>query len=157
MATTARKPRTTRPAPAPIVLTPEQIEAATAREKRYSAHQAAREDLINRAHALAEKLHPGRVTRWPGHAREDFSVMFGDPNVRCFGYSGGGIVEMCVELVTWSRVPGSDEFAPPALRFRPRSYSLDADDGIDGCEAQGRALVEAAAFARALLALTRGE
>ena len=45
------------------------------------------------------------------------------------------------------------DFDPPALRFLPRAYSLSCSDGIDGAEAQGRALIEAAAFARTLTAL----
>ena len=54
----ARKKTTS---PAPIILTPEQVEAQARREERNAAYLAAREDLLSRAQAIAEKLHPGRV------------------------------------------------------------------------------------------------
>ncbi len=46
-----------------------------------------------------------------------------------------------------------DDFGPPSLRFLPRAYSLSCSEGIDGAEAQGRALIDAAAFARTLTTL----
>lgn len=137
--------------PAPVVLTPEQIEEAARRNAAADAYVAAREDLLRRAHAIAEKLHPGRVH---SHSIGDcFTVMFGDPGAARLSFAGPGIVEMCVELSTWSRASGTDNFAPPSLRFLPRAYSLSCSEGIDGAEAQGRALIEAAGFARTLLAL----
>jgi hypothetical protein len=137
--------------PAPIVLTPEQREAQDRRNAAADAHVAAREDLLRRAQSIAEKLHAGRVY---SHSIGDcFSIMFGDSGAPRLSFAGGGIVEMCVELNTFSRAPGSDEFDPPSLRFLPRAYSLSCSEGIDGAEAQGRALIEAAAFARTLLAL----
>lgn len=143
----ARKKTTS---PAPIILTPEQVEAQARREER-NAYLAAREDLLSRAQAIAEKLHPGRVHL---HGVGDcFSVMFGANDAPRLSFAGPGVVEMCVELTTWSRMSGSDDFDPPALRFLPRAYSLSCSEGIDGAEAQGRALIEAASFARTLLAL----
>ena len=142
--------KTTKPAP-PVVLTTEQIEAKARRDAAADAYVAAREELLRRAQAIAEKLHPGRVHT---HSIGDcFSVMFGANDAPRLSFSGPGVVELCVELTTWSRMSGSDEFDPPALRFLPRAYSLSSSDGIDGAEAQGRALIEAAAFARTLLAL----
>lgn len=142
--------KTTKPAP-PIVLTPEQIAEKQRRDAAADAYVAAREDLLRRAQSIAEKLRPGRVYL---HSIGDcFSVMFGDNNAPRLSFAGSGVVEMCVELTTWSRVADSIEFAPPALRFLPRAYSLSCSDGIDGAEAQGRALLDAAAFARTLLAL----
>lgn len=144
----ARKKTTS---PAPIILTPEQVEAQARREERNAAYLAAREDLLSRAQAIAEKLHPGRVRL---HGVGDcFSVMFGANDAPRLSFAGPGVVEMCVELTTWSRMSGSDDFDPPALRFLPRAYSLSCSEGIDGAEAQGRALIEAASFARTLLAL----
>ena len=132
-----------KPAPAPIVLTPEQIEANARRNAAADAYVAAREDLLRRAQAIAEKLHPGRVYR---HSIGDcFSVMF--------GVAGPGVVEMTVELTTRSRASDSNDFDPPSLRFLPRAYSLSCSEGIDGAEAQGRALIDAAAFSRTILAL----
>lgn len=138
--------------PAPIILTPEQVEAQARREERNDAYLATRESLISRAHALTEKLHPGRVYSHSA-GLESFSVMFGDSSAPRLSFAGPGVVEMCVELTTWSRLPDSDEFAPVSLRFLPRAYSLSCSEGIDGAEAQGRALIEAASFARTLLAL----
>ena len=135
-----------KPAPAPIVLTPEQIEANARRNAATDAYVAAREDLLRRAQAIAEKLHPGRVY---GHSiGECFSVMFGDPAAPRL------VVEMTVELTTRSRASDSNDFDPPSLRFLPRAYSLSCSEGIDGAEAQGRALIDAAAFARTILTLT---
>ena len=57
--TRTRKPRT----PAPVVLTPEQVEAQARRETRNDAYVAAREALITKARGLTELLHPGRVDR----------------------------------------------------------------------------------------------
>ena len=140
-----------KPAPAPIVLTPEQIEANARRNAAADAYVAAREDLLRRAQAIAEKLHPGRVY---GHSiGECFSVMFGDPAAPRLSFAGPGVVEMTVELTTRSRASDSNDFDPPSLRFLPRAYSLSCSEGIDGAEAQGRALIDAAAFARTILAL----
>ncbi len=134
-----------KPAPAPIVLTPEQIEANARRNAAADAYVAAREDLLRRAQAIAEKLHPGRVY---SHSIGDcFSVMFGDPAAPRL------IVEMTVELTTRSRASDSNNFDPPSLRFLPRVGALSCSEGIDGAEAQGRALIDAAAFARTILAL----
>lgn len=151
-ATTTRKPRSSsRKAPAPAPLTPEQIEAQAVHEARIAAYEAARDALLGRAQSIAEKLHPGRVFL---HSIGDcFSVMFGDPGAPRLSFAGPGVVEMCVELSTWSRVTDSVEYAPPSLRFLPRAYSLSCSEGIDGAEAQGRALIESASFARTLLAL----
>ena len=150
--TTTRKPRSSsRTTPAPAPLTPEQIEAQAARNARNDAYVAARKDLLSRAQTIAEKLHPGRVFL---HSIGDcFSVMFGDPGAPRLSFAGPGVVEMCVELSTWSLVTDSVEYAPPSLRFLPRAYSLSCSEGIDGAEAQGRALIESASFARTLLAL----
>ena len=146
MATTRKK--TT---PTPVTLTPEQIEAKARRDAAADAYVAAREDLLRRAQAIAERLHPGRVFL---HSIGDcFSVMFGANDAPRLSFAGPGVVEMCVELTTWSRASDSNDFDPPALRFLPRAYSLSCSDGIDGAEAQGRALIEAAAFARTLTAL----
>ena len=60
---------------------------------------------------------------------------------------------MTVELTTRSHASDSNDFDPPSLRFLPRAYSLSCSEGIDGAEAQGRALIDAAAFARTLTAL----
>lgn len=142
--------KTIKPAP-PVILTPEQIEANARRDAAADAYVAAREDLLCRAQAIAEKLHPGRVHL---HSVGDcFSVMFGDNNAPRLSFAGPGVVELCVELTTWSRMQDLIEFAPPSLRFLPRAYSLSCSDGIDGAEAQGRALLDAAAFARTLIAL----
>ena len=142
--------KTTKPAP-PIILTPEQIEAQARSEAAADAYVAAREDLLRRAQAIAERLHPGRVFL---HSIGDcFSVMFGANDAPRLSFAGPGVVEMTVELTTWSRPEGSNDFGPPSLRFLPRAYSLSCSDGIDGAEAQGRALIEAAAFARTLTAL----
>ena len=150
--TTTRKSRSSaRTTPAPAPLTPEQIEAKARREAAADAYAAAREDLLTRAQAIAEKLHPGRVYL---HSIGDcFSVMFGDNSAPRMTFAGPGVVELGVELSTWSLPQGSDEFDPPSLRFLPRAYSLSCSDGLDGAEAQGRALIEAAGFARTLLAL----
>lgn len=145
------KPRkTTKPAP-PVVLTAEQIAEKQRRDAAADAYVAAREDLLRRAQTIAEKLHPGRVFL---HSIGDcFSVMFGDNNAPRLSFPWPGVVEMCVELTTWSRLADSHEFSPPALRFVPRAHSLSCSDGVDGAEAQGRALIDAAAFARTLTAL----
>ncbi len=144
-----RKPRT----PAPVVLTPEQVEAQARRETRNDAYVAAREALITKARGLTELLRPGRVY---SYARDEgFTVMFGDPtSTHLTGYRGPGNLELRVDLSTWGRVEGSDEFLPPTLRVSPRSYSLGSDVTLDICEALGRSMIEAAAFGRTLLALT---
>ena len=152
--------KTTKPAP-PVILTAEQIEAKARRDAAADAYVAAREDLLSRAQTIAERLHPGRVFLhsmapygWRTEPRlAGFSVMFGANDAPRLSFAGPGVVEMCVELTMWSRASGSDNFDPPALRFLPRAYSLSCSDGIDGAEAQGRALIEAAAFARTLTAL----
>lgn len=144
------KPRYSKTA-TPVVLTPEQIEARAARDAAADAYVSAREELLHRAHVIAEKLHPGRVYL---HGVGDcFSVMFGANDAPRLSFAGPGVVEMLVELTTWSRPSGSDDFDPPALRFLPRAYSLSCSDGIVGAEAQGRALIDSASFARTLLAL----
>ncbi len=140
-----------KPAPAPIVLTPEQIEANARRNAAADAYVAAREDLLRRAQAIAEKLHPGRV--YGCSIGECFSVMFGDRAAPRLSFTGPGVVEMTVELTTWSRASDSNDFDPPSLRFLPRAYSLSCSEGIDGAEAQGHALIEAAQFGRTILAL----
>ena len=147
--TRTRKPRT----PAPVVLTPEQVEAQARRETRNDAYVAAREALITKARGLTELLRPGRVY---SYARDEgFTVMFGDPtSTHLTGYRGPGNLELRVDLSTWGRVEGSDEFLPPTLRVSPRSYSLGSDVTLDICEALGRSMIEAAAFGRTLLALT---
>lgn len=144
-----RKPRT----PAPVALTPEQLAAQAVREARNDAYVAAREALINKARGLTELLHPGRVYTY---ARDEgFTVMFGDPtSTHLTGYRGPGNLELRVDLSTWGRVEGSDEFLPPTLRVSPRSYSLGSEATLDTCEALGRSMIEAAAFGRTLIALT---
>ena len=147
--TRSRKPRT----PAPVVLTPEQLAAQAVREARNDAYVAAREALINKARGLTELLHPGRVYTY---ARDEgFTVMFGDPtSTHLTGYRGPGNLELRVDLSTWSRIEGTDDFSPPTLRFTPHSYSLDSDTTLKHCETLGRSMIEAAAFGRTLLALT---
>ena len=147
--TRTRKPRT----PAPVVLTPEQVEAQARRETRNDAYVAAREALITKARGLTELLRPGRVY---SYARDEgFTVMFGDPtSTHLTGYRGPGNLELRVDLSTWGRVEGTDDFLPPTLRVSPRSYSLGSDVTLDICEALGRSMIEAAAFGRTLLALT---
>lgn len=143
-------------APAPVILTPEQIEAQARREAEHEAHCAAREALITKARGLAEAIRPGRVVVYD-HDFNHFAVMFGDPSAPRCSFAGPGIVELSVDLAHWSFRSDSanaTDLTPPALRFTPRCYSLGSSDGIDGCEAQGRALIEAAAFARMLQALT---
>lgn len=152
--TTARKPRTKKtPAPAPIVLTPEQIEARAAREARVAAYEAARNDLVGRALTLAEKLCPGRVHAYRS-AGEGFAVMFGECPEMLFTFRGPGLVELQVELGMWERVADADDFAPASLRFTPRAFSMGSGAAMEYCEAVGRALIEAASFARTLQALT---
>jgi hypothetical protein len=144
-----RKPRT----PIPVALTPEQIEAQARREARNDAYVAAREALINKARGLAELLHPGRVHAYPRD--EGFTIMFGDPtSTHLTGYRGPGNLELRVDLSTWARIEGTDEFSAPTLRISPRSYSLGSDVTLDHCEALGRSMIEAAHFGRTLLALT---
>ena len=148
--TRSRKPRT----PAPVVLTPEQLAAQAVREARNDAYVAAREALINKARGLTELLHPGRVYTY---ARDEgFTVMFGDPNktTHLTGYRGPGNLELRVDLSSWARIEGTDDFSPPTLRFTPRSYSLGSEATLEHCEALGRSMIEAAAFGRTLLALT---
>lgn len=137
--------------PAPVVLTPEQIEAQARRSAALDAHASEREDLLRRAQVIAERLCPGRV--FGRQICDGFGVTFGDPEAPRLSFCGPGTVEMCVELNMFSRLSGSDDFAPPSLRFLPRAYSLGYSDGIESAEAQGRALIEAAQFARTLLAL----
>jgi len=128
---------------APVVLTPEQVEARA----RRNAYVAAREDLVCRALALAEKLHPGRVHPYRS-VGEGFAVMFGPEPL--FTFHGPGLVELQVELA----IEGSDDFEPPSLRFAPRSFSLESGASMVYCEAVGRALIDAAALARTLTLLT---
>ena len=130
--------------PVPIILTPEQVEAQTAKEARANEYQTAREALISEAHVLAEKMRPGRVHRFVKYG-ENFSVMFGAVD------GPRGSVEVNVELGPWGRLPDSDEFRPVAIEVSLRTCSLNGD--IDGAEEQGRALIEAAQFARVLVAL----
>ena len=147
--TRTRKPR----APAPAVLTPEQLEAQARREARNDAYVAAREALITKARGLAELLHPGRVYTYAHD--EGFTVMFGDPtSTHLTGYRGPGNLELRVDLSSWTRIEGTDDFSPPTLRFTPRSYSLGSDATLEHCEALGRSMIEAATFGRTLLALT---
>lgn len=140
-------------APAPVVLTPEQVEAQAAREARNAAYEAAREDLVRRALTLAERLHPGRVHAYRS-VGEGFAVMFGDSTEPLFTFRGPGLVELQVELAMWTRIEGSDDFEPPALRFTPRSFSLGSGASMVHCEAVGRALIDAAALAHTLTLLT---
>ena len=135
--------KTTKPAK-PVILTPEQIEAQARRETRANEYQSAREALISEAHVLAEKMRPGRVHRFVKYG-ENFSVMFGAVD------GPRGSVEVNVELGPWGRLPDSDEFRPVAIEVSLRTCSLNGD--IDGAEAQGRARIDAAAFARTLTAL----
>ena len=147
------KPRTHKPTPAAIVLTPEQLEAQARREARTDAYCAARTALINKARELAERLHPGRVFTYQHD--EGFTVMFGDPSERpMLGYRGPGNLELRVDISPWARQEGSDEFLPPTLRIHSRSYSSGSDVTLDLCEALGRSMIEAAAFGRTLIALT---
>lgn len=149
--TTTRKPRSSsRTTPAPAPLTPEQIEAQAAKEARANEYQAAREALLARAHVLAEKLRPGRVHRFVKYA-DNFSVMFGAVNGPRCSFSAPGAVELNIELGPWGRLPESEDFRPVVIEPSVRTCSLNGD--IDSAEAQGRALIEAAGFARTLLAL----
>ncbi len=141
--------KTTKPAK-PVILTPEQIEAQARRETRANEYQSAREALISEAHVLAEKMRPGRVHRFVKYG-ENFSVMFGAVDGPRCSFSARGSVEVNVELGPWGRLPDSDEFRPVAIEVSLRTCSLNGD--IDGAEAQGRALIDAAAFARTLTAL----
>ena len=144
--TRTRKPR----APAPAVLTPEQLEAQARREARNDAYVAAR---ASAAMGLAERLNPGRVHTYAHD--EGFTVMFGDPtSTHLTGYRGPGNLELRVDLSSWTRIEGTDDFSPPTLRFTPRSYSLGSDATLEHCEALGRSMIEAATFGRTLLALT---
>lgn len=144
--------KTIKPAP-PVILTPEQIEANARREARVAAFEAARSDLLTRAHALAEKLHPVRVRAY-GRTMEDFSVMFGPADADVgLCMSGPGLVDLRIDPGPWTRMPDSDEFVPPALRFTPRCYSLGSDGDMRHAAALGQALLDAAAFARTLAAL----
>ncbi len=147
--------RTKKTTPAPVALTPEQVEAQARREAARDAYQATREALIGQALALAEKLAPGRVYTYRS-APEDFTVMFGvtGSSDRYGSFRGPGLVELSVDISCWARIEDTDAFAPSTLRFTPRAYSLSSSDGLEVCEAQGRALIEAAAFGRTLLALT---
>ncbi len=147
MATTRKKNT-----PAPVVLTPEQIEARAARDARAAAYEAARNELVGRALALAERLCPGRVHAYRS-AGEGFAVMFGECPELLFTFRGPGLVELQVELSMWERLPESDEFAPASLRFTPRAFSMGSDAAMQHCEAVGHALINAAAFARTLTAL----
>lgn len=159
MTTVTRKPRSSsRATPAPAPLTPEQIEARAAREVRITAYEAARDDLVGRALALAEKLCPGRVHAYRSTG-DGFAVMFGESPELLFTFRGPGLVELQVELGMWERVEGTDDFAPVSLRFTPRAFSMGRGStrrgaAMEHCEAVGRALIDAAAFARTLLALT---
>jgi hypothetical protein len=147
--TSARKKST----PAPVVLTPEQIEAQARREERNLAYLTARADLIGKARVLAEKLHPGRVFSYS--AEEGFSVMFGTTPALSHLFRGPGVMEMNVDVSTWERLPESDEFATPTLRFAPRCYSLGSTADLAVCEELGRALIDGAAFARTITALVQ--
>lgn len=155
MTTTTRTRKKT--TPAPVALTPEQIAAQAARDARNDAYVAAREALLSAAMGLAERLNPGRVYTY-GHISgtpDNFTVMFGPTSSTRFGsFRGPGLVELSVDLSCRKRVEGTDDFEPPTLRFSPRTYSLSTDDGLEVCEAQGKALLDAAALGRTLLALT---
>ena len=161
MTTTTRTRKKT--APAPVVLTPEQFAAQAARDARNDAYVAARASLLSAVAArasllsaamgLAERLNPGRVHTYAHD--EGFTVMFGDPtSTHLTGYRGPGNLELRVDLSTWGRIEGTDDFSPPTLRFTPRSYSLGSDATLEHCEALGRSMIEAATFGRTLLALT---
>ena len=151
MTTTTRTRKKT--APAPVVLTPEQFAAQAARDARNDAYVAARASLLSAAMGLAERLNPGRVHTYAHD--EGFTVMFGDPtSTHLTGYRGPGNLELRVDLSSWTRIEGTDDFSPPTLRFTPRSYSLGSDATLEHCEALGRSMIEAATFGRVLLALT---
>lgn len=145
--------RTRKKAPAPVALTPEQLAAQARREARHDAYVATRAALLSAAMGLAERLNPGRVYTYAHD--EGFTVMFGDPtSAHLTGYRGPGNLELRVDLSTWGRIEGTDDFSPPTLRFTPRSYSLGSDATLEHCEALGRSMIEAATFGRTLLALT---
>lgn len=149
MTTTTRSRKKT--PPAPVVLTPEQLAAQAARDARNDAYVAAREALLSAAMGLAERLQPGRVYTYAND--EGFTVMFGD-TAHQPGYRGPGNLELRVDLSSWARIEGSDEFTPPTLRFTPRCYSLGSDATLDTCDALGHSLIAASTFGRTLLALT---
>lgn len=151
--TRTRKPRPITVAP----LTPEEIEARARRDARNDAYIAARDALLSAAMGLAERLNPGRVYTYGciSGTPDNFTVMFGPTSSTRFGsFRGPGLVELSVDLSCRKRVEGTDDFEPPTLRFSPRTYSLSTDDGLEVCEAQGKALLDAAALGRTLLALT---
>jgi hypothetical protein len=154
--TTARKTRSSsRTTLAPAPLTAEQIEARAAREASTEAYLARRYALIAAAYAIAQKLAPGRVTHYGEIERmDDFCVMFGPATAERTMLAGPGVLQLDVGLSSWSRLPESDEFPPVSLEFRPRAYSLGSETTMDACEAQGRAMLDAAAFARVLVAMT---
>ena len=146
----SRKRRT----PAPVVPTAEQLEAQALREARHDAYQAAREALLNAAQALAERLQPGRVTRYRTPLSPDFSIMFGVSTDPLITMAGPGLVELQVRLSHWERLPDSDEYVAPSLTFTPRSFSLGSSCTLEHCAALGQALLDAATCGRTILALT---
>lgn len=146
--------RTRKITPAPVVLTPEQVEANARRQAANDAHEAATTALIEGALALATKLRGDRVVAY-GANIDHFAVMFGDPTGPRSHFGGPGCVELSVGVTYRTRDEATGLLVPPALRFTPRSYSLGSEEGIDACEALGRALVEAACFARTLQALVK--
>lgn len=111
-------------------------------EAALAAHAAQRDALLASVRVFAERL----TTRVVSHSDGSFSVMFGDPVGHGLMMSGPGLAELSVEL----RHSPKDS---SALRFLPRTFALGPDADLDLVEAQGRALLEAVAFARVLWAL----
>ena len=117
-----------------------------------AAYDLACDALLLRALDIANRLvGPTRVrtlspTGSSTLSTGEIAVMFGDAEHR-LGLAGPGLVELRIEPAPMVRG------ATPRLRCSPRAYSLGSDASLDSCEAQGAALVAAAQFGRALLAL----
>ena len=147
-----RTSKTLAPAPAPIPPTAEEIARRAAHDAAIASAEAYVAAKMQTARQFAERLYPGRV--FDHYNNDGFCVMFGANDHRGLSMSGPGQVELLVE-VSWFKFRASDALAGrvPQTTLRPRAYSLDSNGDIAACEAQGRAMIEAAGFGRAVLAL----
>ena len=142
--------RKAQPAPAPVILTPEQeaerAAKAAARERAIALAEQFAADLRDMASKLAPAF-GGRLVR----SGDEFEVsaMFGpETGARGLCLAGPGLVEARV-AVRWHRIA---DHGQPCAVTRFAAYGASGATTPEDAEALGEAIAAAARFARALLA-----
>lgn len=153
-------------------LTPAEQAEKAAREAAWDAAVAAAaaraNQLLARARSMCASLAPAMGAVYidgldegsSSYSNGFISVGFGASADRAGGFAGAAHVELRIDIDTRGSfldcgrlLRGAiSELPPPVLSIDPRACSLDSRAGLDAAAALGTALVQAAAFGRALLA-----